>query len=312
MKIANVNLNSDILLAPIAGYTDVGFRKVCAMCGAALTYTEMISAKGLFYNGEKTIELLNTTPQEEIKAVQIFGADPYYIQKACQHPALQKFDIIDINCGCPVPKIVKNGEGSALLKNITLAQQLVKAASKSGKPITVKMRIGYEQGDFVAVEFAKAMQDAGAKAITVHGRTKAQMYSGIADRDAIAKVVQCVEIPVIANGDVRSKQDYTDIKNHTKASGVMVARGALGNPFIFNEILDKPANMTLKDAILMHINTMQEFHNEKYILSNIRKHFVMYAKGHHNSKQIKAAAFGCQTLNQLLVCVQEYYENINS
>ncbi len=170
-----------VVFAPIAGYSDVGARRVSAMRGADMTYTEMVSAKGLVYGSEKTEDLLRTTDIEKIKCVQIFGSEPYYISKAVEHKALEKFDVIDINMGCPVPKIVKNGEGSALLENISLAQEIVRSAMVVGKPVTVKYRLGVNAQNIIAVDFGKAMQDAGASAITVHGRTREQMYAGKAN-----------------------------------------------------------------------------------------------------------------------------------
>ena len=239
MKIAGIELKGDALLAPIAGFTDVGFRDIAARYGASLTYTEMISCKGMVYGSEKTKELLATTDNERVKAVQIFGADPQIMAKACSMQEMQKFDIIDINMGCPVPKIVNNGEGSALLNNPKLAAEIVKSVVKyTGKVVTVKFRKGFKRGENVAVDFSRYMQDAGASAITVHGRTREDYYMGNADWDTIAKVVESVQIPVIANGDVADVTSYLRIKDHTKASGVMIARGALGNPQIFKEIAD--------------------------------------------------------------------------
>lgn len=307
MKLANLNLECNAVLAPIAGYSDVGFRKVCAELGAGLTYTEMVSAKGLCYGGEKSLELLCTTDSEKLKAVQIFGSDPYFMQKTAEHDAIQKFDLIDINMGCPVPKIVKIGEGSALLKNIPLAQEIVKATCKGAKPVSVKTRIGFEENSFVGVDFAKAMEDAGACAITIHGRTRAQMYSGKADWNAIAKIVASVNIPVFANGDVFCLQDYHDILNATGCDGVMLARGALGNPFLFAQIAGKTCTPSLKEIICEHIATMRQFHNENYVLSNFKKHLVCYAKGMPNGKQIKLQAFACQSTDELISTIEQYF-----
>ncbi|MEG1609205.1 MAG: tRNA dihydrouridine synthase DusB, partial [Clostridia bacterium] len=307
LKIANINLPSNAVLAPIAGFSDVGFRKICADLGASLTYTEMVSAKGLCYNGEKTLELLNTTASEKIVAVQIFGNDPDFMQRAAEHPALAKFDIIDINMGCPVPKIVKNGEGSALLNNIPLAQKVVEATCRAGKPVTVKTRIGFEQNSFVGVDFAKAMQDSGASAITIHGRTRAQMYSGKADWSAIAKIVQSVSIPVFANGDVFCKQDYIDIVEATGAAGVMIARGAIGNPFIFADISEKKTSATLQSVMLEHISTMRQFHPQQYVLNNFKKHLAAYAKGTPTAKEAKLKGFACESVDELLEVIKQYF-----
>ena len=236
MKIDALELKSDAVFAPIAGFSEVGLRALCAELGAGLTYTEMVSAKGLMYGNEHTEDLLHTTEYEKVKAVQLFGSNPEILARAAESRELGKFDIVDINMGCPVKKIVSNNEGSALLKNPSLASDIVRAVRRSGKPVTVKFRIGFEKNSRTGVDFARYMQDAGAAAVTVHGRTREQFYEGNADWDYIAEVVRAVDIPVIANGDVFSKEDYIKIKAHTGAAGVMIARGALGHPQIFSEI----------------------------------------------------------------------------
>lgn len=354
MKIGNLLIPDGASLAPIAGYSDVGFRNVCARLGATITYTEMVSAKGLCYNGEKTIELLHRTSAEKICAAQIFGAEPEFMEKAAMHKALAPFDFIDINMGCPVAKIVKCGEGSALLNNIPLAQRVVEATRKSGKPVTVKMRIGFEENSNIAVEFAKAMQEAGAAALAVHGRTRAQFYSGNANWNIIAEVKKALSIPVIANGDVHNVQDYESILKTTNADSVMIARGAFGNPFVYRDIAQhisycnesnrlechndansnngtnsdndtnsynsdngtSPTNdniasrvpldgMSRIDAILIHLNVLREFHSEKFVLTNFRKHMVHYAKGIPNGKQVMLKSFEAASYNDLVQIVKE-------
>ena len=304
MKIKDLEIKNDVFLAPIAGFSDVGFRSICAQLGAGITYTEMASAKGLYYNhAEKTAELLNVTDNEKIKAVQIFGSEPFFITYAVQDEMLSKFDIVDINMGCPVPKIVKNNEGSALMNNIPLAQEVVKAAKNfTNKPVTVKMRLGFNE--IIAVDFAKAMEDAGADAITVHGRTRKEMYMGHSHWDEIAKVVNAVKIPVIANGDVCSKQDYLDIKEQTGAAGVMIARGALGNPNVFAQITGNPER-PLKELILEHIKTMRLFHSDKYINSNFKKHIACYYKGKRGGKEVKAKAFESSSLDEMIKIIED-------
>lgn len=295
MKIADINLTGDAVMAPLAGFTDVGFRDVVARYGAALTYTEMISCKGMIYGSEKTRELLATTPNEQKRAVQIFGNDPYIMAKACEMSEIQKFDIIDINMGCPVPKIVGNGEGSALLQNAKLARQIVREVkAASAKPVTVKFRKGFRRGENIAVDFAKHMQDAGADAITIHGRTREDYYSGVADWDAIAEVVLAVQIPVIANGDVFSLEDYFAIKRHTGAAGVMIARGALGNPQLFKQIVDNTTKIgtiyetaDAKRDILQQIDTLKSYYSDRYIYSNMKKHICYYLKGVPGAKPFK-------------------------
>ena len=288
MKIDGITLTSDAVLAPIAGYSDVGFRKVCADMGAGLTYTEMISAKGLAYGSEKTEELLYTTDSEKLKAVQIFGSEPKYIEKACLHPALDKFDVIDINMGCPMPKIVCNNEGSALLENPRLASELVKAAKKAGKPVTVKIRLGVKNGEYVARDFARYMQDAGASAITVHGRTRQQMYSGVADWEEIAKVKEVVEIPLIANGDVFDGNKALACLRRTGADALMVGRASFGDPWVFQEIQaalrgepvpPRPPLAERVDVALRQFELAMEDKGERIACLEARKHFAWYLRG---------------------------------
>lgn len=297
-----------VVFAPIAGYSDVGARKVCAMRGADMTYTEMISAKGLVYGSEKTEDLLNTTDDEKIKCVQIFGSEPYYISKAVEHKALEKFDVIDINMGCPVPKIVKNGEGSALLEDVPLAQQVVKAARAVGKPVTVKYRIGIDDNHIVAVDFGKAMQDAGASALTVHGRTRAQMYSGKADWEIVAKVKQAVSIPVFVNGDVVDKASYDKAMSVSGCDGAMIARGALGNPKIFSDIKGiRIDGYRLKDDILIHLDTMLAYHNPRFVACNFKKQLAYYCRGMQGQRQIKLDAYASGSIDDIRMIIDRYF-----
>lgn len=304
MKIKNLEINGEAVLAPIAGFSDVGFRAVCAEQGAAITYTEMASAKGLYYDkADKTKELLNTTEAEHIKAVQLFGSEPFFMSYAVKAPVIQKFDLIDINMGCPVPKVVKNNEGSALMTNIPFAQDIVKAAKdNTDKPVTIKMRLGFNEIN--AVEFAKAMEEAGADLITVHGRLRKEMYMGHSHWDEIEKVVKAVKIPVFANGDVETYQDFLDIKKQTGAAGVMIARGALGNPNIFAEIAGKPIR-SIKEMMLEHIEIMRQFHNEHYVHANFKKHMACYCKGKRGNKEIKQRAFESKTLDEMIQIIKD-------
>lgn len=296
------------VLAPIAGYSDVGFRKVCAMRGADMTYTEMISAKGLVYGSDKTEDLLHTTFSEKIKCVQIFGSEPDFIRRAVEHKALENFDVIDINMGCPVPKIVRNGEGSALLENIPLACEVVKAALCGKRPVTVKFRIGVTSDKIIAVDFAKAMQDAGASAITVHGRTRAQLYSGKADWETIAKVKSAVDIPVYVNGDITDKASYDEAMRISGADGAMIARGALGNPLIFSEIKNcVPDGYSLKADILTHFDTLLEYHHPAYVLANFKKHIAYYCRGMQGQKQIKLAGFETKSIDEMRDVIEKYF-----
>ena len=306
MKIDELELKSDAVFAPIAGFSEVGLRALCAELGAGLTYTEMVSAKGLMYGNEHTEDLLHTTEYEKVKAVQLFGSDPEILARAAESRELGKFDIVDINMGCPVKKIVSNNEGSALLKNPSLAADIVRAVRRSGKPVTVKFRIGFEKNSRTGVDFARYMQDAGAAAVTVHGRTREQFYEGNADWDYIAEVVRAVDIPVIANGDVFSKEDYIKTKAHTGAAGVMIARGALGYPQIFSEITGTPCPYaTVQDIALKHIDVLASFHSDIYVVNNMKKQIACYCKGLRGGKQLKLDVFKARNVAELKEIVKE-------
>ena len=285
-------------LAPLAGYTDAGFRAVCSLCGAGAVYTEMISAKGLIYESEKTKDLLYSTPYERVSCAQIFGSDPYFIREACEHKIMDKFALIDINMGCPVPKIVKNGEGSALLNNPSLAQEVVRAAVKSGRRITVKCRTGFSSSKNCA-EFVKMMEDAGALAVTVHGRTREQYYSGKADLDPIKEAVQAVKIPVIANGDIKDRKSAEYALKYTGAAGVAVGRGALGNPFVFARIAGDEPPMSVQQAIEIHIDILLEIYPEHKVVNDMKKHFAFYTKGMRGGKELKMKAFEAKSVKEL-------------
>lgn len=306
MKIDELELKSDAVFAPIAGFSEVGLRALCAELGAGLTFTEMVSAKGLMYGNEHTEDLLHTTEYEKVKAVQLFGSDPEILARAAESRELGKFDIVDINMGCPVKKIVSNNEGSALLKNPSLAADIVRAVRRSGKPVTVKFRIGFEKNSRTGVDFARYMQDAGAAAVTVHGRTREQFYEGTADWDYIAEVVRAVDIPVIANGDVFSKEDYIKIKAHTGAAGVMIARGALGYPQIFSEITGTPCPYaTVQNIALKHIDVLASFHSDIYVVNNMKKQIACYCKGLRGGKQLKLDVFKARNVAELKEIVKE-------
>ena len=313
MKIGNIETTSNIFLAPMAGVTDFAFRSVAKDFGAGLTYTEMISAKGLVLSKNQKIyeEMLKTLPNEKPCAVQIFGSDPVFFAKACQHPLVQKFDTIDINMGCPAPKVIKNGDGSALLLNPDLAEEIAKACvAATDKPITVKMRAGFFKNDFVAADLAKRLEKVGVKAITIHGRTRQEMYSGKANLDVIKAVKNAVKIPVIGNGDVVCKQSLKAMLE-TGVDGVMIGRGAMGAPWIFQELLtDKPVSNQQKiDAINKHIGLLQEFYSEKYLSVYLRKHFLWYAKGQKNVSVKKVELARMQNVQDGQKTLRELFEN---
>ncbi len=300
MKIGNIVLDSGISLAPMAGYGDVAFRRMCLDCGAGLTTTEMVSAKGLCYDNEKTVDLLRVAPNERVRCVQLFGADVSSMAQASAHPALKDFDIIDINMGCPVGKIVRNGEGSALMGNMQLASKIITAVVRaSGKLTTVKFRLGTTSESINFEDFAKMCEASGASAITVHARTAEQMYSGKADWSMLEKVRSAVSIPCFGNGDVVSAEDIARMLSITE--GVAIGRGAIGNPEIF-ALKNEPTN--LKQTMLKHMDYMLEYFPEYVAVRDLRKHLPYYLKGVRGAKPLK------QALNQI-TSVQEYKERID-
>ena len=310
-SIGKVKIKSNVVLAPMAGFSDVGLRSLAYKYGAGLTYTEMVSAKALEYNNQKTYGLLATTKNQKPVAVQIFGSDPKSMALACKNPELEKFDIIDINMGCPTPKIVKNGDGSALLNNISLAEKIIKECVKATtKPITVKFRIGTSADNIIAVEFAKMCERAGASAITVHGRTVEQGYSGKSDLLAIKEVVQAVKIPVIASGDCTDYKSYQHILQTTGASGVMIGRAAIGNPEIFSECLGKDKKVNKFEQIKEHISILKQFYDDKLVALNMRGIVCHYLKTLKNTSQIKLDVMKASTTQQILQLLAKFFENL--
>lgn len=288
LKIKNVELKSNLILAPMAGLSDVAFRNMCLKFGAGLVCTEMVSAKALSYKNKKTEDLLITLDDEVPKAVQIFGHEPEVMAEAVKNPLIAKFDIIDINMGCPAPKIVKNGDGSALLKNFDLAEQIINACvNVTDKPITVKFRIGFDEGENIAVDFAKMCEKAGAAAITVHGRTTKQGYSGIVNYEAIKQVKQAVNIPVFANGNCETREDYENILKITGADGIMIGRASLGSPEIFEEILTgKKPDVNKFEQIKYHYETLMKFFPEKAVVLSMRTHLANYLKKEYKNTKL--------------------------
>jgi len=305
IKIGDLVTPNNVFLAPLAGYTNCAFRKMCTYLGAGLTFTEMVSAKGLCYGGENTRELLKLTPDYGgIKAVQLFGADPDFIARAANCAALSPFQIIDINIGCPVPKIFNNGEGSALMQNIPLAQKIVRAAQTSGKAVTVKFRTGLNAQNKITRDFAVAMEDAGAKMITVHGRTRDKIYSGEVDFAEIAKAKSAVKIPVIANGGVFSAADAEKLISETGADGVMLARGALYNPFLFAEIVGAPYS-DKKSVVLTQIEDTFNNYDSRFATVFIRKMLAFYIKGTPNSTALRLRLMSCTSKEAILSMFDE-------
>lgn len=299
MKIGKEIIPGNVFLAPMAGITDLAFRLMCKKHGADMVYTEMINAKAVCYEDKNTFEMLSVKHEEMPVAVQIFGNEPEYMARAAKILTdLGIFKLIDINMGCPAPKVIKNGDGSALMKNIKLASSVMESVKNATDlPVTVKFRKGWDDESVNAPEFALAMQASGADAITVHGRTRQQYYSGKADWEIIRQIKQMVDIPVIANGDIFSKEDAKAILEHTKADGIMVARGSQGNPFIFYQISaflqDDKAEIKHPDAkerilaAMEHYNLTLAFKDEHKAVREMRKHLVWYLKGMKNCAKIK-------------------------
>jgi len=293
VKIGNIIINSKLALAPMAGVTDFAFRTICREFGAGLTCTEMVSAKALVYQDKKTLSLLKIGETEHPCAVQIFGSEPDCMAEAAKKAlALSGADFIDINMGCPVGKVVKSGDGCALMKDPDKAMKIIEAVAKAiGKPVTVKFRKGWDKGNINAVEFAKMAESAGASAITVHGRTRTQMYSGKADWDIIKQVKQAVKIPVIANGDVFSAENAVKILSYTGADIAMIARGAMGDPWLFeqatarlngadeNEIPKHPPIGKRAETALRQFELAAEQKGEKIACLEARKHYSWYLRG---------------------------------
>jgi len=303
--------NGIAYLAPMAGVSDEAFRGICVRMGCALTYTEMISAKGLYYNNENTHRLLKMCEEEKPAAIQIFGSDPDIIALAVKKICCEKggdLALIDINMGCPASKIVKNGEGSALMKNVPLASKVIGAAVKaSDAPVTVKFRKGWDEQSINAVEFAKMCEESGASAVTVHGRTREQYYGGKADWDIIAEVKNKINIPVIGNGDIFDAYTAKNMLEYTKCDAVMIGRGAQGNPFIFREItallsgeqVKRPDKEEKINIALLHAEKLCNSMKEKYAILYMRKHIAWYTKGIEGSAKIRSQINNASTLAEL-------------
>lgn len=300
LKIGDVEIKNNVFLAPMAGVTDKPFRLLCEEMGCALAYTEMVSAKGLYYGSENTEFLIDIDEGENV-ALQIFGSDPFIMAEIAGRLNDSKALIIDINMGCPTPKIVKNGDGSALMLKPELAGEIMASVVKaSKKPVTVKIRKGWDDEHVNAVEIAQIAESTGIKAIAVHGRTREQFYSGHADWDIIKKVKESVKIPVIGNGDVSTPQDAKRMLDETGCDAILIGRGAQGNPWIFKrtihylctgELLPEPSLEEKIDMIQRHLDMMVAYKGEHTGILEMRKHISWYLKGIHGSARLREAVF---------------------
>lgn len=309
LKIGNVELENNLILAPMAGVTDLPFRMLCKEQGCGLLYTEMVSAKAILYKNRNTQELLKVRAEERPIAVQLFGSEPAIVSEIAHQIEDGPYDIIDINMGCPVPKIVNNGEGSALMKNPKLAEQILSSMVKRvKKPVTVKFRKGFNDDCVNAVEIAKIAESCGVAAVAVHGRTREQFYSGKADWNIIRQVKAAVKIPVIGNGDIFTPQDAKRMMEETGCDGLMIARGARGNPWLFGrtnhyldtgELLLEPDAVEVSRMILRHGKLQAEMKGESLGMKEMRKHIAWYTAGLPHSASIRRECNQLETLAEL-------------
>ncbi len=316
MKIGTVELKNNIILAPMAGVSDLPFRLLCQDMGAGMTCMEMISAKAILYNNKNTESLLEIHPSEECVSLQLFGSDPKIMAEIAKRIEERPFSVLDINMGCPVPKIVNNREGSALMKNPDLVYEIVRSVSEAiSKPVTVKIRKGFDEAHVNAVEVAKAAQAGGAKAVAVHGRTREQFYAGAADWSIIADVKAALDVPVIGNGDITCGADAKRMMDETHCDAVMIGRAAEGNPFIFREVKNflegkpftKPSSEEIREIVLRHADLQLQYKGEFIGVREMRKHLSWYLKGFEGAAALRKQINEMETFAELRAIVESIY-----
>lgn len=318
MKIGNVTLDNKVFLSPMAGVTDLPFRLICKEQDCGMLYTEMINAKALCYDDQNTKKMLKIEEEEHPVAVQIFGSDPNFMGKAAEILNDYPNEILDINMGCPAPKVVKNGDGSALMKNPKLAEEVLKSiVKKSKKPVTLKIRKGWDDNNINAVEIAKIAEACGISALAIHGRTREQYYSGKADWDIIAKIKENINIPVIGNGDVFEVEDAINMINKTNCDAIMIGRGAQGNPWIFKrinhymktgEILPEPSGEEKINTALKHLKLAVDEHGEYVAVREMRKHIAWYLKGLRGSARLRDEINKIESYEEVVNKLRDYVD----
>lgn len=307
MIVKGIDFGNNLILAPMAGVSDVGFREVCSLFGADATYSEMLSCRAMLHNPQKTQLMTITSEYEKIKIAQIFGHENGVMADAINNPLLAKYDVIDINMGCPAPKIVKNGEGSALMKDLKLASQIISACTKASKvPVSVKFRLGFNKD--ISLEFGRMCEESGASFVTLHARTTEQGYSGKADLEAIARLKAYLKIPVVGNGDVVDYESYKRMLD-TGVDGVMIGRGAQGQPWIFQTLLGKTFEGNKFEVIERHVNVLRKYYEESWLTLYLRKHFLWYVSGVKEATDIRLKLATSSSIDYSLELLKNIFDN---